>query len=36
MDGSLMDFVEHISWEGKTLAYIIRAEMIPEKTTFTG
>lgn len=29
-----MDSVEHISCEGKTLAYIIRAEMIPEKTTF--
>jgi hypothetical protein len=29
-----MDSVELISWEGKTLAYIIRAEMIPEKTTF--
>lgn len=29
-----MDSVEHISWEGKTLAYVIRAEMIPEETTF--
>jgi hypothetical protein len=26
--------VEDISWNGKTLAYIIHAEMNPEKTTF--
>lgn len=29
-----MEFVEHIIWNGKPLAYIIRAEMNPEKTTF--
>jgi hypothetical protein len=28
------EHLEHISWEGKPLAYIIRAEMSPEKTTF--
>ena len=26
--------IEHITWNGKPLAYIIRAEMNPEKTTF--
>lgn len=26
--------VEHIVWDGKPLAYIIRAEMSPQKTTF--
>lgn len=26
--------VEHIIWKEKSLAYIIRAEMAPEKTTF--
>ncbi len=29
-----MEPVENISWKGKPLAYIIRAEMEPEKTTF--
>jgi len=29
-----MEMVEQITWEGKPLAYIIRAEMQPEKTTF--
>ena len=29
-----MEHVEHIAWNGKPLAYIIRAEMNPEKTTF--
>lgn len=29
-----MELVEHISWEGRPLACIIRAEKIPEKTTF--
>ena len=28
------EYLEHISWEGKPLAYIIRAAMSPEKTTF--
>lgn len=26
--------VEHVVWRGKPLAYIIRAEMLPEETTF--
>jgi hypothetical protein len=26
--------VEQISWDGKLLALIVRAEMLPEKTTF--
>ena len=26
--------VEHVVWQGKPLAYIIRAELLPEKTTF--
>jgi hypothetical protein len=26
--------IEHISWNGKVLAYIIRTEMDPDKTTF--
>lgn len=26
--------IEHISWNGKLLAYIIRTELDPEKTTF--
>ena len=30
----MSEHVEHIIWEGKPLAYIIRAEMNPEKTTF--
>jgi len=29
-----VDPIEHITWNGKPLAYIIRAEMNPEKTTF--
>jgi len=29
-----MEHVEHIAWNGTPLAYIIRAEMRPEKTTF--
>lgn len=29
-----MDWIEHITWNGKPLCYIIRAELNPEKTTF--
>lgn len=29
-----MEHVEHIAWDGKPLAYIIRAKVSPEKTTF--
>lgn len=29
-----METVEQLTWRGKPLAYIIRAEMSPEKTTF--
>ena len=29
-----MEFVEHISFEGKPLAYIVRSEIAPKKTTF--
>jgi hypothetical protein len=29
-----MNMIEDISWNGKPLAYIIRAEMNPEKTAF--
>jgi hypothetical protein len=29
-----MEHVEQITWNGKPLAYIIRAEMSPQKTTF--
>lgn len=29
-----MECIEHISWDGQPLAYIIRTEMNPEKTTF--
>lgn len=29
-----MDLIEHITCNGKPLAYIIRAEMNPERTTF--
>lgn len=29
-----MSLVEHITWNGRTLAHIIRAEHDPEKTTF--
>ena len=29
-----MEPVEHIEWDGKSLAYIIRAEMNPQRTTF--
>jgi hypothetical protein len=30
----MMECIEHISWDGQPLAYIIRTEMNPEKTTF--
>lgn len=29
-----MDVIEHITWNGKPLCYIIRGELNPEKTTF--
>ena len=29
-----IEHIEHIAWNGKPLAYIIRAEMNPQKTTF--
>jgi uncharacterized protein with PhoU and TrkA domain len=29
-----MEHVEQIAWDGKALAYIVRAEMNPEKTIF--
>ena len=29
-----MEHVEHITWNGKALAYIIRAEIDPRETTF--
>lgn len=29
-----MEHVEHIVWEGRPLAHIIRAEMAPQNTTF--
>ncbi len=29
-----MELVEHITWKGEALAYIIRADMNPEKTKF--
>jgi hypothetical protein len=29
-----MEHVEHICWEGKPLAYLIRAALLPGKTTF--
>lgn len=29
-----MDLIEHISRDGKPLAYIIRSELVPERTTF--
>ena len=29
-----MEFVEHIVFEGKPLAYIIRSEIVPKATTF--
>ena len=29
-----MEHVEHIVWDGRPLAYIIRVEMSPQKTTF--
>ena len=32
--GNLLEPVEHITWNGKPLAYIIRAETNPEKTAF--
>jgi hypothetical protein len=31
---SPMELIEHISWDAKPLAYIIRSELIPDKTTF--
>jgi hypothetical protein len=30
----MMECIERISWDGQPLAYIIRTEMNPEKTTF--
>ena len=32
--GFFMEHIENIVWDSKTLAYIIRAEISPEKTTF--
>ena len=29
-----MEFIEHILWNERPLAYIIRAELLPEETTF--
>ena len=29
-----MEHVEHICWDDKPLAYIIRAELVPDRTTF--
>ena len=29
-----MEHIEHITWHGRPLAYVIRAELAPEKTTF--
>ena len=29
-----MKEIEHISWEGNALAYVIRSELDPTKTTF--
>ena len=29
-----MNYIEHVTWDGKPLSYIIRAEMKPDKTTF--
>lgn len=29
-----MEYIEHVSWQDKPLAYIIRAELAPERTTF--
>jgi uncharacterized protein with PhoU and TrkA domain len=29
-----MKEIEHITWEGKALAYVIRSELNPQKTTF--
>jgi hypothetical protein len=29
-----MEYVEHITWDGKPLAYIIKAELLPDQTTF--
>lgn len=29
-----MEYIEHITWEDKPLAYIIRGEFHPDKTTF--
>jgi len=31
---AMMEYIEHICWNGRPLAYIIRAELLPEKTTF--
>lgn len=30
----IMEHVEHITWNGQPLAYVIRAELAPDKTTF--
>ncbi|NLH47275.1 MAG: hypothetical protein GX444_01585 [Myxococcales bacterium] len=29
-----MEYVEHITWDGKPLAYIIKAALLPDRTTF--
>ena len=29
-----MEHVEHITWDGKPLAYIIKAALLPDRTTF--
>jgi len=29
-----MDLIEHITWDGEPLCYIVRAELNPEQTTF--
>ncbi len=29
-----MEYIEHITWNNKPLAYIVRAELSPEQTTF--
>lgn len=33
-DYKSMDHIEHITWEGKPLCYLIRAQFAPDKTTF--
>ena len=30
----MKDLIEHITWKGKPLTYIIRAEVDPSRTTF--